>query len=282
MNTVPTNASATKRNNSSSLRRALSLLAFIAERASGGHLTSLPDLTAGTGLPKSTLKRFLEPLIDHGLVRVDATTGRYGLGSYTASLGGIYLNGLDIRAIARPTLQEITLEVHETAHLLALAGTDIVCIDKVDAPNPVRMHSWIGNRLPLYCTASGKAVLAYQPEEAVQRVIHAGLEPLTPNTITSAERLHLELKNVRDSGVAIDDIESQDGIRCVGAPIFDQHTHPTAAISVSGPTTRMTTERTPQLAELVRDAAAEISTQLGAGAAASAHRADADRGDATR
>lgn len=258
-------ASPAKRNNSSSLRRALSLLTFIAESASAGTYPSLPDLAAGTGLPKSTLKRLIDPLIERGLVRHESATGRYGLGPYTASLGGVYLNQLDIRTTARPALEALTQSVQETSHLLMLAGTEVVCIDKVDSSNPVRMYSWIGNRLPLYCTAGGKSLLAHQPESIVRSVIEAGLTQLTPHTITTEERLREELRLVRAESVAVDDAENQDGIRCVGAPIFDQSSHPTVAISVSGPTTRLTRDRLPQLTEVVRRAAAEISAQLGAG-----------------
>lgn len=254
---------ASTRNNSSSLRRALALLAFIAESVRMGSPPNLTDLASGTGLPKSTLTRLIAPLTDQGLVRHDPQTGRYNLGPYTASLGGIYLNGLDIRDTARPTLQRLTHSVNETSHLLTLTETDVVCIDKVDSPNPVRMHSWIGNRLPLYCTAAGKALLAHQPEETLQRVLQAGLSRLTPQTITSEEGLRAELNRVRDEGIAVDDIESQDGIRCVGAPIFDQHSYPSAAISISGPTTRVTLDRISELTQAVRTAADEISAQLG-------------------
>lgn len=265
MSTPPAAAGPAKRNNSSSLRRALSLLTFIAENARNGAHPNLPDLAAGTGLPKSTLKRLIDPLIDSGLIRHDAPTGRYSLGPYTASLGGIYLNGLDIRDTARPVLEELTRSVQETSHLLVLADVEVICIDKVDSPNPVRMYSWIGNRLPLYCTAGGKALLAHQPEETILRVLEAGLQRLTPQTITSADRLREELARVRDQGVAIDDVENQEGIRCVGAPIFDQGTRPTVAISVSGPMTRVTRARLPEITGLIRRAAVEISRQLGTG-----------------
>lgn len=264
MSTTPAEASQAKRNNSSSLRRALALMTFIAEAVQSGTHPSLPDLAAGTGLPKSTLKRLLDPLVDSGLIRHDAPSGRYGLGPYTATLGGIYLNGLDIRDTVRPVLEELTRSAQETSHLLVLADVDVVCIDKVDSPNPVRMHSWIGNRLPLYCTAGGKALLAHQPDDAVERVVQAGLKRLTPQTITTPEGLRTELARIRHDGVAVDNIENQDGIRCVGAPIFDQGLRPTAAISVSGPTTRVTRDRLPELTDKVRRAAQEISRQLGA------------------
>jgi DNA-binding IclR family transcriptional regulator len=144
------------------------------------------------------------------------------------------------------------------------ASAEVVYIDKVESAQPVRMHSRIGSRQPAHCTAVGKVFLAHAAEEIVEKVIASGLPSRTDRTITSPQRLRTELGTVRLQGYAVDDIENEPDIRCVAAPVFDHGGTVVTAVSVSGPASRVTRERTAELAALLLESTAEISRGLGA------------------
>ncbi len=251
------------RNTSSSLRRALSIVMFLAE--DGGHPRgpTLTDLAKGLGLSKSTVLRLLAPLREVRLVDQDAESGRYRLGPQNAFLGQVYLERLDFREAAAPYLHELVESVGETVHLVVFDPPEIVYIDKVESPQPVRMHSRIGSRQPAYCTAVGKAFLAHSSDAVVEQVIARGMPPRTPATITTAERLHAELTAVRERGYAIDDVENEEEIRCVAAPVFDHSGAVATAISVSGPASRVTRGRVAEIGELLLASTKTLSGRLG-------------------
>jgi DNA-binding IclR family transcriptional regulator len=268
-------ASGERRNTSSSLRRALGIVMFLAEDGAPDRShpqgVSLAELATGLGLSKSTILRLMAPLREVRLVDQDPETGRYQLGPQNALLGQVYLERLDLRRAAAPQLREIAAGAGETVHLVTFdtASVEIVYIDKVESPQPVRMHSRIGSRQPAYCTAVGKAFLAHADEDVIEKVIAAGMPARTPSTITSAERLRAELATVRRDGYAVDDVENEIDIRCVAAPVFDHRGAVATAVSVSGPASRVTSERVPELAALLLESTGEITRRLG-GAAPSA------------
>lgn len=259
----PHPAAADRRNASSSLRRALSILMFLAE--DGGHPVgvTLTELATGLGLSKSTVLRLAAPLREARLVDQDTESGRYRLGPQNALLGQVYLERLDVRRVASPLLQQLAEEVGETVHLLTFDAPEIVYIDKVESPQPVRMHSRIGSRQPAYCTATGKAFLAHATEDVVDLVIAAGLPARTEFTITSPDRLRADLALTRRRGYAIDDIENEHDIRCAAAPVFDHTGAVTTAVSVSGPASRITPDRLPGIGSRLTAATRAITEQLG-------------------
>jgi DNA-binding IclR family transcriptional regulator len=259
----PHPAATDRRNASSSLRRALSILMFLAE--DGGHPVgvTLTELATGLGLSKSTVLRLAAPLREARLVDQDAESGRYRLGPQNALLGQVYLERLDVRRVASPLLQRLAEEVGETVHLLTFDAPEIVYIDKVESPQPVRMHSRIGSRQPAYCTATGKAFLAHATEDVVDRVIAAGLPARTEYTITSPDRLRADLALTRRRGYAIDDIENEHDIRCAAAPVFDHTGVVTTAVSVSGPASRITHDRLPAIGAALTAATNAITERLG-------------------
>ncbi|MBD3009085.1 MULTISPECIES: IclR family transcriptional regulator [unclassified Streptomyces] len=252
-----------RRNTSSSLRRALSIVMFLAEDRGHPRGATLTDLAEGLNLSKSTILRLLAPLREVRLVDQDADSGRYRLGPQNALLGQVYLERLDFRETAAPHLHELVESIGETVHLVVFDPPEIVYIDKVESPQPVRMHSRIGSRQPAYCTAVGKAFLAHASDAVVEQVIARGMPPRTPATITSAERLHAELAAVRERGYAIDDVENEEEIRCVAAPVFDHSGTVATAISVSGPASRVTRDRVAEIGELLLDSTKALSGRLG-------------------
>lgn len=252
------------RNNSSSVRRALSILGSLADATPHSQGLSLAELADGLSMNKSTVLRLVRPLMDaHLLVR--AVDGRYRLGVQALVLGQAYLEGLDLRDAARDELHRLVSVSEETGHLVIYDRPDVVYVDKLDSPNTVRMVSRIGARMPAYCTAVGKVFLAHAAADEVDAVVAAGMPARTPNTITTRERLDAELGRIREAGYATDDEENEQGIRCVAAPIRDHVGSVVSAVSVSGPAMRMTPAKLTELVSSIIDAGDRISLRLGAG-----------------
>lgn len=225
---------------------------------------ALTDISKDTGLNKSTVFRILATLQNHGYIMQD-NDGKYKLGYKFLELSSAVLDRLDIRKIAHPYLEELSKITGEVVHLVILDGYEGVYIDKVDNPSgTIRMYSQVGKRIPLHCTSVGKVLLSAMHKEEVEEVIKAkGLPKRTENTITSADRLFEELAKIKDSGYAIDDIENEEGIRCVAAPILNYNGDTVAAVSISGPTLRVTKERLPELIHLLKNYTFNISKELG-------------------
>jgi len=146
----------------------------------------------------------------------------------------------------------------ETVHLAALEGGQVVYLVKLESANSISMPSWIGWRNPAHCTAVGKALLAFQEEPLIEGVMERGLRRFTANTICDPERLWEQLRQVRRQGVAFDQEERRNGLRCVGAPVLGRDGQVVASISVAGPASRLSWGRMAQLASLVREAAGAI------------------------
>jgi DNA-binding IclR family transcriptional regulator len=250
------------RNNSSSLRRAIGVLDALVTPTAAGKAVPLAQLAVLTGLSKPTLLRLLDALSDCGLVC--RTADGYALGLRTLTYGEAYLAGTDLPRVARPALTELAAQTGETAHLVVFDEPEVIYIDKVDSSSAVRMHSRIGHHAPAYCTSVGKALLAWLPDDVVTRVLAQPLQRRTPNTLTDPKLLRNDLELTRQRGWALDNVENELEIRCVGAPIIGRGGAAIAACSVSGPDLRLTLTRASQLGPLVARAAAHISRLLGA------------------
>jgi DNA-binding IclR family transcriptional regulator len=241
------------------LVKGLALLRATAENPAG---LGLAELSRATGVPKPTALRLLGPLLDYGLLRV-TPDGRYRLGPECLVLGSIARESLDLREVARDLLRGLGDRTGETIHLGVRDGVRVVYIDKVESPHSLRMASRIGAGNPLYSTGLGKAILAFSGEEVVEAVIEAGLERRTAHTITAPGELRAELGRIRERGFAVDDVENEDGIRCVAAPVFDDEGEAVASISVTGAEYRLTHEHAVAIAPEVRAAALELSRRIG-------------------
>lgn len=245
-----------ERNQSTSLRRALAVLDHV--RAHSG--LTLTQLAEAAGLSKSTVLRLTAPLVEARLLERDRRSGVFRLGHGTLQLGQAYLAGLDLRAVAAEESHRLMSEVRETVHLVVYDPPHVVYIDKVENQANVRMASRIGSRGPLHCTAVGKAILAWQPDDLIDGL---DLEVRTKRTIADPARLRAELAGVRRRGYAVDDRENEPEVRCVGAPVFNHTDTVVAAISVSGLTSRITAARVRELGPMVAAAASRISRKLG-------------------
>jgi len=226
----------------------------------------LSDLHQQLGLPLSTVHRLLNALVVRGYVVQDLKTQRYGPGAKLLVLAAkvTSTNRFRLQRLAKPYLQQLTERTGETANLVLREGNEIVYIDQVLSPHSVKMFTEAGCRAPLYCTGAGKAILSSFTSQQLEAYLHdVKLERMTPRTITSADMLREELMCTRERGYAIDDEEREEGVRCVGAPIFDHLGTCIGAISISGPAFRMSRVRLHELGPLVRNATSECSVQIG-------------------
>lgn len=258
--------SKTKRNSKSPykiqvLDRALALLDALSQR---GPDLALAEISQSLKLHKSTAHRLIMVLERHRLLERNSRTGRYRLGLKLFELGTKAVSQLDLREQARPFLERVVLETGETVHLCIYDDGEVVYVDKIEPARSVRLASSVGRRNPAYCTAVGKAIMAFLPgarvEDAVQK---HGLRPLTRKTVSTLAELKTELNQIRERGYAIDDEENEEGVCCVGAVVRGFDGEPIAAISVSGPTFRLGKEKVAMIAQSVIVAADGLSKQLG-------------------
>jgi DNA-binding IclR family transcriptional regulator len=265
------------RNNSSSLRRALSILSALSQpdgRSDGGRRGySLTELATAVAASKSTVLRLVAPLLEARLVE-QRSDGTYAIGVGAVTLGSAYLRDLDLRSVAQPVLARLAYEAKETAHLMVYSEGQVVYLDKQAGPSPIQMASRVGDRADVHSTSAGKAILAHLPDGEFRRVVASGLPAHTQSTLITSEALAADLKRVRARGFSVDDIENEGGIRCVAAPVFDHNDKVVAAVSLAGPADRIKVNLD-DLALLIVAGANEISEHLGAQTDRSADRSEA-------
>lgn len=213
----------------------------------------LTDLSRRLELNKSTVHRLLTSLIYLGYVKQDTETGKYSLSFKILSLSNRLLEKMDILDTVRPILRQISSETGETVHFVQIDGTDAVYICKEESTlNSVRMVSKVGNRIPLYCSGVGKAIMADLPEDKVKRIWDASeIKEYTPHTITSYDKLLDCLKQVQRQGYALDDEENELGVRCIAVSLSDYSGIYRYAMSITAPVTRMSDSRILELADIL-------------------------------
>jgi IclR family transcriptional regulator, acetate operon repressor len=250
-----------------SLERAFDVLETL---ASSDDDVALSQITARTGLPLGTVHRLLSALVARGYAAQNPETRLYGPGPGLLEVAARAATNrrFDLGRIARPCLRELTAGTDETSNLLTLQGDEGVYSEQIPSPRMVRMFTEVGQRVPLYCTGGGKAILSGFALEHLEAYLErVELRGWTPQTLTTPEALLHELATARERGFALDDEEREAGVCCVAAPIFDRFGRCVAALSISGPTTRMSRARALALGPQVRKAADVCSAQLGFGPA---------------
>lgn len=225
---------------------------------------SVSEIATRTGLHKSTAHRILMALEYNDLIRQNQETGDYFLGMKLFKLGNQAAARINMREIAKPYLLRLMEETKESVHLAILDDSQVLYLEKVEGPHALRMPSRVGRRIPTSCTSLGKAMLSCLDEQDARRILRAQqTRAYTPNTITNCDKLLLELNKIRKRGYAIDDEEIELGLRCVGAPIRDHSGEMAGAISVAGPSARLSPEIIPELGITVMKVASAISKELG-------------------
>jgi len=246
--------------NITALQRGLQLLQLFKQSERGLTAMQVGKLS---GLPVSTVHRFLVNLETAGFLKF-GVNGVYHLGLECFAVGQAALGQLDIRRLSLPYLLDLNQQTRETIHLTIRHGLSAVYVEKIDSPEPLRIHSRIGASVQLYCTAVGKVMLGYMPEterDAILRQIE--LKRVTTNTIGSLQELKTELHRVRKNGHACDMEENELHIRCIAAPIWDHKGEVHSSLSITVPVVRMPVARLRQLAPLIQDAGLQISRELG-------------------
>lgn len=229
---------------------------------------SLGELSQKVDLPKGTTHRILSSLMYFDFVRQDPESRDYSLGFKIVELGSSLLEQIDLRKEAEPFLHSLSQRVNETAYLAILERNEVVYIEKIEAEDNssgLRASSKVGQRNMVYCSSLGKALVAdLPPQELDSMLSEIGFVQKTENTIMDPHQLKDHLAVVRSRGYAVDDEEGERGIRCVAAPIRNGAGLTVAAVSISGPSIRVTRKRIRDtLISEVREAALEISKKLG-------------------
>ncbi|MEX0732668.1 MAG: IclR family transcriptional regulator [Aquisalimonadaceae bacterium] len=236
-------------------------LAVLEALVEGEGSQGVSQIARKLALSKSNTHRLLQTLSVLGYVA--SSDGKYRLTPKLWVLGADLISRLDVRRIAMPELEKLAEETRETVHLSVLDRDEVVYVEKIDSPQPVRAYTKIGGRAPAYCVATGKALLAFQPQTLIDRVAEH-LQAYTSRTITHAQALSRELAEVRALGHAVNRGEWRDELGGIGAPIFDSHGAVIAALGISGPTSRVNATAVARFAPLVRQAARNVSRQMGA------------------
>ncbi|MEU6401965.1 IclR family transcriptional regulator [Streptomyces sp. NPDC046985] len=234
--------------------RTVELLEYFASRP-GMH--ALAEVQEAVGYPKSSLYMLLRTLVERGWVETDATGTRYGIGVRALLVGASYLDGDEMAAAARPTLDRLADDTTETIHLARLDGADVVYLATRQSQHYLRPFARVGRRLPAHTTSLGKALLSTRTDEQVRALLPETLPALTEHTVTDREKLIAELRRIREQGFAVDREENTLGLRCFGVAI--PYRDPARdAISCSIPVARLT----PAHEHTVRDALFDARDRL--------------------
>ncbi len=261
--TPPDGRERTKRTPDDTLKSLTKVVRILECFSVNDRALSLAEICRRTGLPKSTAHRFAATMREVGFLDQDHERDRYRLGLRLFEFGDIVLANLDVHREARPMVEALQRMTGQAVHLAVFDGIRAVVIHRADPANENAIASALIENAPVHCTSVGKAILAFQPAEAVERVIASGLDRYTDRTIVQPEALRAALSEVRAQGYAVDDGEHQPGLRCVGAPIRNQAGRVIAGVSVSGPSWQIHLSEVPDMAKIVVRHAEIISQRLG-------------------
>lgn len=236
------------------------LEAMSQERKSG---MALEEISRSGGIHKATAHRLLYTLSKLGYVSQDADTEMYSLSGKFFELGKNALPYQRLTAIAKPLMRRLLLTFGESVNLAVPHDGSLVYIQVLESPKSFRMAAYVGQSALMHCTSVGKCIAAFMSQkEREEYVARHGLPPVTPSTITSPQQFEADLEQVRKEGIALDNEEGAQGIICVGGPIFANASEPIAALSISGPSIRMT-QNLPAMKAAVKEAIQTLSMLLG-------------------
>jgi DNA-binding IclR family transcriptional regulator len=242
-----------------SVDRAISVMEFLSRRGWSG----VTEVANELNIHKSTAYRLLTTLRDRGLVEQDAATEKYRLGFGLVLLASSVRADLDILRCARPVCERLSEQTRETVTVAVLEEDDAVVIHQTISRTSALNADWTGRHTPLHATAAGKIYLAHMTANQRRRVLRRPLERFTENTIVDPAVLQDHVQVIADDGFAYTVEELEVGLNAIGAPIYSANGEVVGAMSVSGPAFRLPGDFIPKTAELIKEAAAEISRCLG-------------------
>jgi IclR family KDG regulon transcriptional repressor len=258
------------------ISKVLKILETLQGSASGLGLKAICD---ATGIHKSTAHRFLKHL-ERERYLICTEAGAYMIGPRLSQMTTGVNPRANLQTVARPVLWELWKSTQETVNLAVLDQSTVLYVEVMESPHEFRLSSRVGTRRPLHQTALGKALAAFVPEQQRDDILGSiSFQPSTQKTIMNMVQFRRELQKIRRQGYAFDDEEAVAGARCVSAPILDSRGEAVAAVSVSGPVTRLSLSQVATLADAVTHAARSISASMGfhAGETARAARSSAGK-----
>jgi DNA-binding IclR family transcriptional regulator len=245
----------------SSIDRALRILMILGEREEPMRIS---EISRKLSIDKSTAYRIVSTLRGQGFVEQDVESRKYILGVKVIEVAGLKLRSIRLVPIAKPITKELMARTHEATHLAVLVEGEVMYLDSEQSSGVFNINTQVGSRAPLHSSAVGKSLLAALPDDEIDQLIGIkGLVRYTDRTIINLADFHRDIDEIRSRGWAMDDEETQMGVRCIAAAICDHRGAVAASVGISGPTQRITRERMHVLGQLVRESAAKISKQLG-------------------
>ncbi len=241
------------------LERAMRLLTAFDEDHQEMGVTELADRL---DLHKATVHRILRTLVREGFIQQNGENGKYHLGWQLIPLGTLALQHFDLRRLATDLLQELLEEHRETVDMAIYQGGEMYYIEVLESPQAVKIAARPGRGLPVHCTATGKAFLAFAEPEEVDKILSRKLKRFTPQTPVEPDLIRKEFEEIRSQGYATSREEFEVGINAVAAPIFNRKGKVEAVIAIPGPSYRIPEERLTVLGEAVSAAARTLTTRL--------------------
>jgi IclR family KDG regulon transcriptional repressor len=223
----------------------------------------LSEIAQFVDLHKATAHRIITTLVNYGYLERGSDGQKYKLGLQLTDLGFKAIHRLDLRRETIPYMNQLIQKLGEACDLSIFDRGEVFYIEFVQGRYTLTVAAAVGQRLPPYCTASGKVFLANMPAEHLAEVIKQPLVAYTPKTITSMDKLLKSLDLVRRQGCAFDDEEMELGIRAVSAPIRDQTGMVMAALSIPGPSSRLSDDMLTRIAGTLMETTNEISKRMG-------------------
>lgn len=242
-----------------SVDRAIAILYLLAQRGNAG----VTEVASELGVHKSTAFRLITALDTGGLIEQNGERGKYRLGRGILRLAAATAGGLELPTESRQVCRKLAAELGEAVNLAILDGTEATNILQEYGTSTITGRNWIGQRTPLHATASGKVLLAWMDAVALKEILASALQHYTDHTVVEPAALEAELAAVRDRGWATTSEEFEIGLNAVAVPVRDATGDVVAAVGVSGPSYRLTTESLPEVAARLIAGSREISARLG-------------------
>lgn len=242
------------------VERALDILLCFSSERSKLSLTQIAEIV---GMNKSTVHRLLLTLEGKSFLHRESSTGLYELGYRFLDMASIVIKNVDIQGFAQPYLERLAEECGETVDLAILDGSQIIYLQVIESNQRVKLAAAVGQRLPVHCTASGKAFLAYLPQDEIHRILAGGLTRYTENTLTSIEEIKKDIEQTRSRGFSISEQEFENYIHAIAAPILNANQVPVAVIAVVGPSFRLPLERMLELGQMLLKTTEKIAHEAG-------------------
>jgi DNA-binding IclR family transcriptional regulator len=244
-----------------SLHKVIDIIEIISDHG----IIGTRELSAKAGYPPATVSRILTTLQKRNYIQQDPFTKKYNLSLKFLELGTKVQRQYSIAQIARPYIERLMKDTRENANLCSADGDEVIYLDHVHSDDHMlQCFTSLGTRVPLYATGVGKALLSQRRESEIRAYLKK-IRPIsfTEKTFINKNEIMAELRKVKIKGYALDNEEREEGIRCIAAPIFDHRGQCNAAISVSGPTLRLTNSRIEELGKIVKNYARQISEKIG-------------------